>query len=324
MTTAATAAALLPHVLAHGGRPHALPAWWAEWGFEPVVVLSLAASAWLYWLGVHQMWRAAGPGRGVRRWEARCFWGGWLALFVALVSPVHPLGRFLFSVHMTQHEILMLVAAPLLVLGRPMIPFLVALPKTWSRSLARWGNRPGWQFGWGIVTNAFVAWLIHAAALWAWHLPALFQATLENEFVHALQHVSFLGSALLFWWAVIHGRGRAMGYGMGVLYVLTTGMHSGLLGALLTFATTVWYPAYIGGTARFGLTPLEDQQIGGLIMWAPAGLAYAAAGLALFAAWLRESERRVLRHEAVARAARSADAATRFGAASPPAAAPAP
>jgi cytochrome c oxidase assembly factor CtaG len=128
--------------------------------------------------------------------------------------------------------------------------------------------------------------------LWSWHAPALFQATLASEFVHALQHASFLFSALLFWWAVIHGRQRALGFGLAVLYMFTTALHSGLLGALLTFAKSVWYPVYSDQTRAWGLTPLEDQQIGGLIMWVPAGLVYITAALALFAGWLRESEAR--------------------------------
>ncbi len=131
-----------------------------------------------------------------------------------------------------------------------------------------------------------------------WHIPQLFQATLTNDFVHAMQHISFLGSALLFWWAVVHGPQRALGYGVAMLYLLSTAMHSGLLGALLTFARTVWYPAYEnGGTETWGLTALEDQQLGGLVMWAPAGVIYIVAGLILFAAWMREIERRASRRE---------------------------
>ena len=108
--------------------------------------------------------------------------------------------------------------------------------------------------------------------LWTWHVPVLFQATLDSEFVHALQHASFLFSALLFWWAILHGRVRAVGFGVAVLYMFTTALHSGLLGALLTLAGTVWYPIYDSTTASWGLTPLQDQQLGGLIMWIPAGL----------------------------------------------------
>ena len=139
--------------------------------------------------------------------------------------------------------------------------------------------------------------MIHAVALWVWHLPSLFQATIDNDWIHTAQHASFLGSALLFWWAIIGGRHHLSGYGMAVLYMFTTALHSGLLGALITFARSVWYPAYAHTTQSWGLTPLEDQQLGGLIMWVPAGLVYIFAGLAFVVAWMRESERRVKRWE---------------------------
>src|SRR5437868_8834822 len=160
---------------------------------------------------------------------------------------------------MTQHEILMLVAAPLLVLGRPLVPFLWALPRGWAKQLARWSKGNVWSSSWHGLTNPFVAWVLHAVVLWTWHIPVLFQATLQSEWVHALQHASFLVSALLFWWAVIHGRQRALGFGLAVLYMFTTALHSGLLGALLTFANSLWYPAYADRTKAWGLTPLEDQ-----------------------------------------------------------------
>jgi len=198
---------------------------------------------------------------------------------------------------MSQHEILMLVAAPLLVLGRPLIAFLWALPLNWSRGLGNiskiaWINRT-----WRTLTIPLVAWLLHAVALWTWHIPALFGATLYSDTIHTLQHLSFLLSALLFWWALIHGPQGAMGYGAAVLYLFTTSVHSGALGALLTVAGSVWYPSYAPLTASWGLTPLEDQQLGGLIMWIPASLVYVIAGLALFAGWLREADLRATRRE---------------------------
>jgi cytochrome c oxidase assembly factor CtaG len=258
------------------------------WTFEPGVVIPIVASGVLYSLGVFRL-RQASP-KSIRKSDIVYFALGWAALVLALVSPVHAWGSVLFSAHMTQHELLMLVAAPLLVLGRPIVPFLWALPRSWAVTLGGWSKLGAWEKTWRTISNPVVAWIIHAVVLWAWHAPALFQATLENESVHALQHASFLFSALLFWWAVIHGRKRALGFGFAVLYMFTTALHSGLLGALLTFANSVWYPGYVERTAAWGLTPLEDQQIGGLIMWIPAGLVYIAAGLALFAGWLRESE----------------------------------
>jgi putative membrane protein len=270
---------------------------WLTWGLEPRVIAPLAISAILYARGIARLWRGGHAGRGVRRWEAACFGAGWLALAVALVSPLHPWGSVLFSAHMTQHEILMLVAAPLLVLGRPVVASLKALPSDWARAMARRSRRPWWARTWATLTKPFVAWLIHAAVLWAWHAPALFQATIDDEFVHALQHLSFFLSALLFWWAVLHDPNRAVGYGVAVLSMFTTALHSGLLGALITLAKSLWYPAYRGTTASWGLTPLQDQQLGGLIMWVPACLVYVVAGLALLAGWLRESERRAHRRE---------------------------
>jgi putative membrane protein len=283
---------------------------WRTWGWEPGSLTGLAVTAGLYGVGLARLWRASGAGHGIRKWEAGCFAAGWVTLFVALVSPLHPLGQVLFAAHMTQHELLMLVAAPLLALGRPLIAFLRALPASWASALARASNARPWRAVWGAVASPFGAWLINAGVLWAWHAPALFQATLHNEWVHALQHTSFLAAALLFWYALIHGKRTIVNYGTGVLYLFTTAIHSGLLGALLTFGQTVWYPDYARTTPAWGIAPLEDQQIGGLIMWVPACLVYIAAGLAMFAAWLRQSERRVVARERASAAAAAAFAAT--------------
>jgi putative membrane protein len=281
-----------------GGLDSTRPANWPElvqaWEFDWGVIVPLLLSGWLYVGGVVRLWRATHVGCGIRAFEVSCFCASWLALVLALVSPLHPWGRVLFAAHMTQHEILMLVAAPLLVMSRPILAFLKALPGSWAGGLARAANTPWWRRVWRFLTNSFVAWLIHALALWLWHLPSLFDATIHNDFIHSLQHLSFFGSALLFWWAVIHGPHRAMSYGMAVLYMFTTALHNGLLGVLLSYATTLWYPAYADTSWSWGLTPVEDQQLGGLIMWVPAGLVYVFAALALFVGWLRESERRVL------------------------------
>ncbi len=277
-------------VNAHDGKPHSFGDLWFTWALDPLVIVSLALTAWLYIRGARRMWRE------LTRSDVWAFAAGWFALFVALVSPLHPWGEVLFSAHMTQHEILMLVAAPLLVLSRPVVPMLWALPLGWRYRLGGLSKKRRVQQVWQVITYPLAAWIIHAIALWIWHVPALFQATLRSDLVHTLQHVSFLFSALLFWWALIHGRGF-MGYGAAVLYLFTTSVHSGLLGALLTFTRRLWYPAYAETTASWGLTPLEDQQLGGLIMWVPAGFIYVIAGLALFAGWLREAQHRVERYD---------------------------
>jgi putative membrane protein len=124
-----------------------------------------------------------------------------------------------------------------------------------------------------------------------WHAPPLYQATLTREDVHFLQHASFFGTALLFWWVLLHPvRHRRLGHGLGVLFLFTTALYGSALGALLTFASSPWYPAYAERAAPWGLSALEDQQLGGLIMWIPFGLLYTLAALALFGLWFRAME----------------------------------
>ena len=125
---------------AHEGKPHHPRDLLYTWGLDPIVLVSLGLSGWLYFWGVRRVWREAGTGRAIKKWEAAAYAGGWAAMLLALVSPLHPLGEVLFSAHMTQHELLMLVAAPLTVLGKPVIAFLWALPMQTSRSLGRAGQ----------------------------------------------------------------------------------------------------------------------------------------------------------------------------------------
>jgi putative membrane protein len=258
----------------------------AGWTFDPLVVGALVLSGTLYAAGLHRLWRSAGRGRGVRRVQAAAFLGGWLVLAAALVSPIDALGSMLFSVHMVQHELLMVVAAPLLAASRPLAVWTWALPRAWRPWAGRCTKSLPVASLWRLVRYAPAAWALHALALWAWHVPAFFEAALASTAVHTLQHLSFFLSALLFWWAPI-GRASRAGAGAAVLYLFTTMVHTGALGALLTLSPTLWYPWYAGCTAALGLEPLEDQQIGGLIMWIPAGLAYLAAALAILARALR-------------------------------------
>jgi putative membrane protein len=291
--------------LAHTGQalaPHDL---WSAWSWEPAVLIGLVLSAWLYTQGVARLW-SKGIGVGIKRWEAASFAAGWLVLVIALVSPLHALGGVLFSAHMAQHELLIAVCAPLLVLGRPLIPFLWALPQEWRRETGEWSKKPVIARPWRVLTLPSVAFSLHAIALWTWHLPGPYQSTLHSELMHTLQHCSFLFSALLFWWTIFKVRGSDMGYGSAVFYLFGTGLQTGALGALLTFAPSLWYPAYAATTGPWGLAPLEDQQLGGLIMWIPGSVPYLIAGLVVFARWLRESEKGSARHTSAMAAARIA------------------
>jgi putative membrane protein len=151
-----------------------------------------------------------------------------------------------------------------------------------------------------MLTKPFGAFMAHAIALWIWHVPRFFMAALDNEAVHALQHTSFLITALLFWWAVLQRRSSRMRDGVAVLYLFATMMHTGALGALLTLAPSAWYGIDAAAAASFGLTPLEDQQIGGLIMWIPAGLVYLVAALYVMARWIANPAPMTLHRETIA------------------------
>src|SRR6185503_10622658 len=145
---------------------------------------------------------------------------------------------------------------------------------------------------WRVLTAPIAAWALHGAAIWIWHAPALYEWAVRNESVHALQHLMFVGTSALFWWGLLYGRYGRAGYGAAVFYVFLTVVHTGILGAMVTFAPTPLYPIYAAPAAAHGIDALVDQQRAGLLMWIPAGFVMTLLGLALFAAWLGESERR--------------------------------
>lgn len=265
---------------AHGGHDHgiAYPWVWDWWISGPLLLTAL-----LYAGGVLRLWRRAGAGRGVSPGRATLFATGWLALTGALVTPLHPLSERLFTAHMVEHEILMVVAAPLLALSRPIGAMLWGLPQDWRRALGAAAGSSAWRQIWRGLTDPLAATMLHAIAIWAWHVPSLFAMALEDEAMHALQHASFLLTALLFWWSLLCRRGSR---GVAVGHLFATALHTGLLGALLVFSIRLWFPDQAGEAARWGLTALEDQQLAGLVMWIPACLAYPIAGLALAGLWI--------------------------------------
>jgi putative membrane protein len=279
-------------VFAHLGAPLQPHDLWSAWTLEPVTIALLGVSASLYAVGLRRLWRTAGTGRGVRRWEAWAFAGGWVLLALALVSPLHALGEVLFSAHMTQHEVLMTVAAPLLVLGRPLIPFVWALSPRWRQVSHRWAASSPVAVPWRILTQPFVAFLVHGVAIWVWHVPALYDASVTNEVLHAAQHLSFFTTALLFWWVTLRASPSRGGLPASVGLLFATTLHTGALGALLSLSSTLVYSAYGSTTAAWGLTSIEDQQLGGLIMWVPGGIAYLVAALVLVARMLNGASSR--------------------------------
>jgi len=285
-------------VFAHLGKPLEPHDLWRAWTFEPVTIALLAISGWLYARGLTRLWHAAGRGRGVREQEAWTFAAGWLVLALSLLSPMHALGGVLFSAHMAQHELLMTVATPLLVLGRPLIPFVWALSPKWRRVTGRWSAARWFAVPWEALTHPVTAFLLHAAAIWVWHLPSLYDATVSSEVMHAAQHASFVVTALLFWWVVLRPSPARGGTAAAIALLFGTVMHTGALGAVLTLSSRVLYTVYTSTTGAWGFTPIQDQQVGGLIMWVPGGIVYVIAALWLVVRLFRESEQRVARREA--------------------------
>jgi cytochrome c oxidase assembly factor CtaG len=266
---------------------------WQHWIWEPVTIVLIAASALLYARGIVRLWDRAGRGAGVPPWQAAAFGFGLLSLALALLSPLAWLSSIVFSAHMTQHEILMLVSAPLLVFGRPLFVFVWAFPARARERVGALTRRPLIAGAWHAISAPLAVFLLHAAALWIWHLPSLYEAALASEGIHAVQHLSFTVTAALFWWGMVHGRYGRLGYGVGVFYVFVTAVHSSVLGALMAVAPGAWYPSYAASAGAWGLDALQDQQLAGLLMWVPSGVVFIVFGLALLAAWLGEAERRV-------------------------------
>jgi len=260
----------------------------SDWTWPPLIIIPLLLMAGLYAIGIVKMSRrAAGPRA---HWRSILYFAlSWISLLIALDSPIHEVGEQLFWVHMTQHEILMLVSAPLLVLSRPLVPFLWALSPSWRNKAASWGRSRVFRATWKSVSAPLSAWLLSALALWLWHAPWLFDLTLHSDWTHAAQHLSFFLTALLFWWPVAQ-QPPALGYGGGLAYVFTTALHTSVLGGLLTFAPRAWYSSYLSTAPAWHLTALEDQQIGGLIMWIPAGTLLLIVSLVLLVKWMQESQ----------------------------------
>jgi putative membrane protein len=274
-----------------------------HWELAPLVVGPLLAAAALYAAGLARLWGRAGMGRGIPVWAAACFAAGWLTTVSALVSPLAWVSRMVFSAHMTQHTLLMLVAAPLLTFGHPLLVWLWGLPPSWREPVARAFRGDGTVRVWRTATAPLAVFVLQAAVLWIWHVPQLYEAALGSEAIHAVQHLCLVVAGGLFWWAMVYGRYGRRGYGLSVLYVFLTAVHSSVLGALLAVSSGPWYGEYARQAVRWNLNALADQQLAGLLMWVPAGTVFILLGLALFAAWLGEAERRV-RHGATDIAAR--------------------
>jgi putative membrane protein len=249
-------------------------------GDQALIAPLIAAAALAYALGTRRLsMRRPLHGRGAHR-QGIWFGAGLAVLAVTLLGPLEDWTRESFAAHMLQHELLMLAAAPLLVLGRPLARFAWLLPAASRRRLPGRLVPVRALLFWGVFTSVAGSFSIQTFALFAWHVPRWFRWAVEHPAVHVLQHLTFLAVALGFWWCVLRpGPPRRVAPAAVAALFLTT-LTTGALGALLTFTTRAWY-ALPGAVPPFHLTTLEDQQLGGLLMWVPGGLVYMGAALLL-------------------------------------------
>ena len=272
--------------LAHDGHGHEI-----GWTLGPLITGPLGLALLLYITGLTRLWRRSDRGRASLRRDALLFAAGWLSLAGALVSPLHEAGERSFAMHMIEHEVIMLLSALLLVAARPGAAFLWAFPQPVRQALGGAGRWPLWR----MLADPFVATALQAVVIVVWHVPWLFDLTLRSDGWHIAQHLSFVGSALLFWWAMLYGRAGAL---VAAACLFVTSMIGGGLGALMALSNSPWYPGYAAlGLTPAGLTPEQDQQLAGLIMWVPGGAWHLAAALWFLARGLRRMEaRHALRH----------------------------
>lgn len=305
---------LLPApVAAHGPDPGPPGPWLLTggWSFDPLVWLPVLFAGLGYHLARRKVDREH-PGNPVPRFRWWCWLAGLVTLLVALQSPIERYDTTLFSVHMVQHILLAMVAAPLLLLGAPMTLILrVATPQLRRRVILPFLHARLLR----VLTHPLVTWSLFAIVLWGSHFTPLFDAALEDRGIHLLEHALYLGTALLFWYPVIGadpGPNR-LPHGARVGY-LALGMPFGTFLALAIFSsTTVLYPHYASLGRTWGPTPLEDQALAGGIMWAGGDGVFLLALVLAVAAWLRHEEREGRRIDDLLARERAAEAGSAAG-----------
>jgi putative membrane protein len=266
---------------AHGGEDHGVP-----WTFDPVLIVPLLLTLLVYAIG----WRRLAARASSAPSGAGLFLSGWAVLTLALVSPLHEAGERSFTMHMIEHELIMLVstlllaasgAGGILAWGLPR-PVRLALGGSWKSPL---------QSLWKGLTEPVTATVIQAVVMWGWHAPVLFDRALDSPGWHIVQHACFFLSSLLFWWAMLHPRRGSGGYGVSAACLFATSLIGGALGALMALSQSPWYSDYAAmGMTGIGLDPTADQQLAGLLMWIPGGLVHGAAALVMAYKWLKASE----------------------------------
>ncbi|HEX8727664.1 MAG TPA: cytochrome c oxidase assembly protein [Ktedonobacterales bacterium] len=259
-----------------------VPNLWLTWTLDPVLLIGLALilGGYLYAIGpARRRWNLGEP---ATRAQITYFALGWVALALSLISPLDTLGdEYLFSAHMIQHMVIAVVAPPLLLLGIPRWLAELPLRTDGARMAARWLAHPIVAFG------------VFQADIWLWHAPALYDLTLASDAVHILEHLTFLIFGLMYWLPILSPTPLIprISRGFAVLYLFVGCQPMVALGALLTFAAHPLYTPYVDAPRVWGLSPLNDQQLGGLIMWLPTNIPYLIALSAAFFLWVGERDR---------------------------------
>lgn len=258
---------------------------WA--GPEPWIAVPWLLAAGLYGAGFVRLRRRSASGRAEMARRGRICALGLLTLAAASLSPLHAASSRSFTAHMIEHELIMLAAAPLFIWSRPLGVMIWAFPAGGRQALASLPRSRAGGGLWRFFTDPLLATVLQAAAIWIWHLPSLFDRALKHEGWHAAQHLSFFATALLFWSAMLGPRRSAW---VAAFCLFATSMVTGALGAFMALSESPWYGPYAAlGLAAFGLTPAEDQQMAGLLMWVPGGLLHAIVAVAILAPHLRSA-----------------------------------
>ncbi|MEO6857057.1 MAG: cytochrome c oxidase assembly protein [Solirubrobacteraceae bacterium] len=258
-----------------------------SWTFEPSVLVGVAALAVLYGLA----WRRGRAGVGSHRPGVRhavLFGAGLLTVLLALVSPIDSLGDQLMVMHMVQHILLLDIVPILLILGLNKV-----LLRPVTRRFTAIERRAG------LLAHPAFAVLVYAGFMWAWHIPAMYDAALKNSSIHAFEHICFGAAGTLYWWHILSPiRSRMRLGGMGpIAYMVSTKLLVGLLGIAIAFAPASFYPFYAHHPHYWGLSPSEDQSMAGLVMALEQSVVMGIALTWLFVRMLNESEREAQRAE---------------------------
>jgi len=266
-----------------------------SWDIRFEILLPLTLLGAFQLIGWRRL-RQRGAGRFANGWRLASYLTGLTVLIVALLSPLDVLGGQLFFLHMSQHLLLTMVAPPLLWLAGPFATGLWALPRPLRLQIGGWFQHESrFRQILRLVTQPGPSWLLFVGALLLWHDPNVYGLAQGNGWIHDLEHLSFFGTAMLFWWRVIgagphiHGRSSLLsriGYVMGVVPA------NMLLGVTISLAESPIYPYYLGVPRLYAISVMDDQMIAGLIMWIPGTMMYIAAALILVARLFVNADRR--------------------------------